>query len=166
MEKLINVAVNDFRLVFRDPSLRFFLIFPILNLLVVRYGVPFAVQNFEVLNNYVAVILMAMTTQGSLIFGFIYSMVLIDEKDTHVAKVYGVLPVSKFWFVNFRLVAPFLLSTLATFLVLVVEPFFWDSARFESLLFGYCRVGRTINGSICGDNVKKQDRRNDVAEIV
>jgi len=124
MEKLINVAVNDFRLVFRDRSLRFFLIFPILNLLVVRYGVPFAIQNFELLNNYVAVILMAMTTQGSLIFGFIYSMVLIDEKDTQVAKVYGVLPVSKFWFVNFRLIAPFLLSTLATFLVLVVEPFF------------------------------------------
>lgn len=124
MEKLIKVAINDFKLVFRDRSLRFFFIFPVLNLLVVRYGFPFVTDTFVVLKDYIAVLLMAVSMQGSLIFGFIYSMVLIDEKDTHVAKVYGVLPVSKFWFVIFRLIAPFLFSTLATFLILIVEPFF------------------------------------------
>jgi len=124
MEKLIKVAINDFKLVFRDNSLKFFFIFPILNLFVIRYGVPFAAESFEILKDYVAVILMAITMQGSLIFGFIYSMVLIDEKDTNVAKVYGILPVSKFWFVIFRLIAPFLFSTLATFLILLVEPFY------------------------------------------
>ena len=40
MEKLIKVAINDFKLVFRDNSLKFFFIFPILNLFVVRYGLP------------------------------------------------------------------------------------------------------------------------------
>ncbi len=68
--------------------------------------------------------MMAATMQNSLIFGFIYSMVLIDEKDTSVAKVYGILPVSKFWFVIFRLIAPFLYSTIATFLMLFAEPFY------------------------------------------
>ena len=124
MEKLIKVALNDFRLVFRDNSLKFFFIFPLLNLLVVRYGLPFVAESFEVLKYYIHVILMATTMQGSLIFGFIYSMVLIDEKDTNVSKVYGILPVSKFWFVIFRLIAPFLFSTLATFLILLVEPFY------------------------------------------
>lgn len=51
-------------------------------------------------------------------------MVFIDEKDTQVAKIYGVLPISKFWFVAFRLFPPFLLATLATFLLLLVEPFY------------------------------------------
>lgn len=124
MEKLIKVAVSDLKLVFRDTSLRFFFIFPLLNLLVVRYGFPFAADYFPALKDYIHVLLMAATTQGALIFGFIYSMVLIDEKDTNVAKVYGILPVSKFWFVLYRLIAPFLFATLATVLMLIVEPYF------------------------------------------
>ena len=124
MEHLIKVAINDFKLVFRDASLRVFLIIPVLNLVVVRYGFPYVAARFEVISEYIPVLLMAATMQGSLIFGFIYSMILIDEKDTNVAKVYGILPVSKFWFVIFRLVAPFLLSTLATFLLLFAQPFY------------------------------------------
>ena len=134
IKKLLTVAINDFKLAFRDTSLRFFFIFPILNLVVVRYGFPIAVESFPVLKDYIHILLMAATTQGSLMFGFIYSMILIDEKDTQVAKVYGVLPVSKFWFVVFRLIAPFLLSTLATFLMLLVEPYYGLSL-FENLAY-------------------------------
>lgn len=124
MKKLINVAANDFRLVFRDNSLKFFIVLPLLNLPVIRYGVPYVAEIYEVLQDYIAVILMMATMQGSIAFGFIYSMVLVDEKDTQVAKVYGVLPVSKFWFTVFRLIPPFFLATLATFLLLLVEPFY------------------------------------------
>ncbi len=124
MEQLIKVAINDFKLVFRDNSLKFFFIFPLLNLLVICCGLPFVAENYEVLKDYISIILMAATMQSSLTFGFIYSMVLIDEKDTRVAKVYGILPVSKFWFVIFRLIAPFLLAAFATFLMLLIEPFY------------------------------------------
>lgn len=129
MEKLIKVAISDFKLVFRDGSLRFFFIFPLLNLIVIRYGFPLLVDYFPTVQDYIHILLMAATAQGSLIFGFIYSMVLIDEKDTSVAKVYGVLPISKFWFVIFRLISPFLFSTLATFLMLLVEPFYGFSVH-------------------------------------
>ena len=124
MEKLLKVAINDFKLVFRDRSLNIFFIFPILNLLVVLYGFPYVVEQIEVLKDYVPILLMFLANQGAMIFGFIYSMVLIDENDTNVAKVYGILPISKFWFVIIRLIAPFLFSTIATFLVLLVEPFY------------------------------------------
>jgi len=124
MKKLIKVAVNDFRLVFRDNSLKVFIALPLLNLVVIRYGVPYVAGIYEVVQDYINVILMLATMQGSIAFGFIYSMVLVDEKDTNVAKVYGILPVSKFWFVVFRLIPPFLLATIATFLLLLVEPFY------------------------------------------
>jgi fluoroquinolone transport system permease protein len=124
MKKLLKIAVNDFRLVFRDNSLKIFIFLPLLNLVVIRYAVPFIAGVYEVVHDYVAVILMLATMQGSVAFGFIYSMVLVDEKDTQVAKVYGVLPVSKFWFVAFRLIPPFLLAATATFLLLLVEPFY------------------------------------------
>ena len=124
MKKLVKVAVNDFRLVFRDNSLKIFIALPLLNLVVIRYAVPYIAGIYEVLQSYINVILMLATMQGSIAFGFIYSMVLVDEKDTQVAKVYGILPLSKFWFVAFRLIPPFLLATLATFLLLLVEPFY------------------------------------------
>ena len=124
MKKLITVAVNDFRLVFRDNSLKIFILLPLLILLVVRYGLPYVADVYTVLNAYIAFILMLATLQGSIAFGFIYSMVLVDEKDTNVAKVYGILPVSKFWFVVLRLVPAFVLTTAATFFLLLVEPFY------------------------------------------
>jgi len=124
MKKLFKVAINDFRLVFRDNSLKIFIALPLMNLVVIRYAVPYIAGIYEGLQDYINVILMLATMQGSTAFGFIYSMVLIDEKDTSVAKVYGILPVSKFWFVAFRLIPPFLLATLATFLLLLVEPFY------------------------------------------
>lgn len=124
MKKLVTVAINDFRLVFRDTSLKIFIFLPLLILVVIRYGAPYVVGVFPGMQAYINVILMLATMQGSITFGFIYSMVLVDEKDTNVAKVYGILPVSKFWFVVFRLIPPFLLATLATFLLLLVEPFY------------------------------------------
>lgn len=124
MDTLIKVAINDFRLVFRDNSLKIFLALPLLTLVVVKYAVPYIVEIYPAIQDYIPVILMMATTQGSTAFGFIYSMVLVDEKDTSVAKVYGILPISKVWFVVFRLIPPFVLATLTTFLLLLVEPFY------------------------------------------
>ncbi len=124
MEKLIKVAINDFRLVFRDNSLKIFIALPLLTLVVVRYAVPYIAGIYEVVQDYIAVILMLASMQGSTAFGFIYSMVLVDEKDTNVAKVYGILPISKSWFVVFRLIPPFVLAALTTFFLLLVEPFY------------------------------------------
>jgi fluoroquinolone transport system permease protein len=124
MDKLIRVAINDFRLVFRDNSLKIFLALPLMTLVIIRYAVPFIAGIYEVLQDYTSVILMLATMQGSTAFGFIYSMVLVDENDTGVAKVYGILPISKFLFVVFRLIPPFGLAALSTFLLLLVEPFY------------------------------------------
>lgn len=124
MKKLIKAAINDFRLVFRDNSLKIFLVLPVLTLVFIRYAVPYIVEVYEVLRPYIPVILMFATTQASTAFGFIYSMVLVDEKDKGVAKVYGILPISKFWFVVLRLIPPFGLATLSTFFLLLFEPFY------------------------------------------
>ena len=124
MKKFLKIVLNDFRLVFRDNSLKIFIFLPLLILLVIRCGLPYVAGIYEGLRDYIAVILMLATLQGSIAFGFIYSMVLVDEKDTDVAKVYGILPVSKFRFTAFRLIPPLILATLATFALLLVEPFY------------------------------------------
>jgi fluoroquinolone transport system permease protein len=124
VKKLIRLAINDFRLVFRDASLKVFVVLPLLILVVVRYGAPYIFDIYPALREYTSTLLMLASLQGPTAFGFIYSMVLVDEKDTSVAKIYGVLPISKVWFIVFRLLPPYLLATLATFLLLLAEPFF------------------------------------------
>jgi fluoroquinolone transport system permease protein len=129
MKKLIKVAVNDFRLVFRDNSLKIFIALPLLNLVVIRYVIPYLAGIYGILHDYINIILMLATTQGAIAFGFIYSMVLVDEKDTNVAKVYGVLPVSKFWFTAFRLI-----PLPARSVLFRASPVFTDFRDFAGLL--------------------------------
>lgn len=139
MQKLVRAVINDFRMIFRDNSLKVFLVLPLLILIVVKYAVPHVTEAYPALQEYISIIVMFATMQGSIAFGFIYSMVFVDEKDTSVAQVYGILPVSKFWFVVGRLVPPFLFATLATFLLLLVEPFYGVpvvSNLFYSILAG------------------------------
>jgi len=124
MYRLIQLSVTDFKLIFRDPSLRIFLAMPLLIFAVVLLGIPMLVEAFADVEEYISLILMGATMQTSTMFGFIYSFVLIDEKDNGVAKVYGVLPVSKTGFVASRMVIPFVLSTLMTLALLVVQPFY------------------------------------------
>lgn len=134
MERLIKTSINDFRLVFRDNSLKVFLLLPLFILPVVRYGFPYVTEIYGFLLDYINIFLMFAVMQGAVTFGFIYSMVLVDEKDTNVAKVYGILPISKFWFVIFRLIPAFLMATIAAFLILLAQTFY-DLSVISNLIF-------------------------------
>lgn len=128
MNQLLNISISDFKLVFRDPSLRTFLFMPVLVLLIIDVFLPWLAGEYEVVTEYVPYVIMAASLQTSTMFGFIYCMVFIDEKDTQVSKMYGILPVSKFYFILFRLLIPFLMSTFMTFVLLYGQPFFEMSA--------------------------------------
>ena len=138
MKHLLKLAVTDFKLIFRDPSLRIFLVMPLLIFATVLLALPWVVESFEGAEKYVPIVLMGATMQSSTMFGFIYSMVLINEKDIHVARVYGILPVSKIGFVASRLVFPFAISTGTTFALLAVQPFYTFSLVSMALLAILC----------------------------
>ncbi len=135
---LIFLSFTDFKLIFRDPSLRIFLVMPLLILGVVIGALPMLVDSYNGVDKYVPIVLMGATMQTNTMFGFIYSMVLINEKDIHVAKVYGILPISKTGFVASRLVIPFAISTLITFIMLVIQPFYSFSFLSMALLATLC----------------------------
>ena len=124
MKQLLQLTISDFKLMFRDQSLRIFLSLPILIFLVINYFLPFLVSKFAVVNDYVAYVIVVATIENIQMFGFIYSMVLIDEKETEVAKMYGVLPVSKTWFIIFRMIFPVIFTAVITWLILMVQPFY------------------------------------------
>lgn len=138
MRQLIFLSITDFKLIFRDPSLRVFLVMPLLIFAIVLVALPLLVTSYSGVDKYVPIVLMGATMQTSTMFGFIYSMVFINEKEIQIAKVYGTLPVSKTGFVTSRLVIPFTISTLTTFLMLVVQPFYSFSFLSMALLAILC----------------------------
>ncbi len=136
MNQLIRLSISDFKLIFRDPSLRIFLVLPLLIFVVLIWAVPWLISQFPVVDEYIPYILMASITQVAQMFGFIYGLVFIDEKDTQVAKVYGVLPIDKNGLVLSRLLIPFLISILITWLIFLTQPFFSVSVG-QSLLLSF-----------------------------
>ncbi|MEO1218024.1 MAG: hypothetical protein AAFY45_31130 [Bacteroidota bacterium] len=132
-KKLFQASFSDFKLIFRNPALRIFLGVPILVLLLVFLLVPYLIEKYPVIDGYTIFILMAALMQCSTMFGFIYCMVFIDEKDTGVAKVYGILPLNKILFMLVRLSFPVLYSSLFNILLLSLQSFV-SISFFENVL--------------------------------
>jgi len=137
MKQFLITATNDFKLIFRDASLRTFLFMPILILLVVCFLCPYLKETYPEIAPYIIYIVITSCTQVSTMYGFIYSVVFLDERDTEVAKIYGILPISKSGFLLNRLLTPYLLSTITTFIILMLQPLYtltiWGTFIFASL---------------------------------
>ncbi|MEM9920176.1 MAG: hypothetical protein AAF990_18915 [Bacteroidota bacterium] len=130
----MQVITSDVKLIFRDPTLRVFVLLLIALLTVVVVFLPSLVVTFPILEPLTLYILMGATVQASILFGFIYSMVLIDEKETAVAKVYGVLPVEKMSFLGLRLLPPVAFCILITFCLLEFQTFYKLSSLMSLLI--------------------------------
>lgn len=124
MQQFLSTAMNDFKLIFRDPSLRTFLFMPLLIVGVVCFFCPYLKETYPTTSEYIIYIVIMSCTQASTMYGFIYSVVFLDERDTEVAKMYGILPISKSGFLLNRLLAPYLLSTITTFSILMLQPLY------------------------------------------
>jgi fluoroquinolone transport system permease protein len=121
MKKNIILAISDFKLIFRDPSLRTFLVFPFILLGVFVWFLPNLVDKYDFLKPYISIFLMIGVIENTQLFSFISSMVLIDEKETDVAKVYGVVPLSKVQYIVSRLFIPFLITVFFNIILLKAQ---------------------------------------------
>ena len=124
MNQYIQLAISDFKLIFRDTSLRVFLLLPILIFMVVLWFLPWLVEKYEVVKPFIPFVLIVSTIELTQGFSFVYSMVLIDEKETGVSKVYGVLPVEHQRFTLTRFIIPTFITILMIWGLLLVQPFY------------------------------------------
>lgn len=124
MNKILILAFTDFKLIFRDPSLRSFLVLPTLLFVLVIWLLPHLVAKYEFLEPYVPVMLVVCVIENTQMFCFISSMVLIDEKENNVASVYGVVPLSSLHYIVSRFLFPYLFTVLLNVILFVVQPFY------------------------------------------
>ncbi len=124
MKKIIKLALIDFKLIFRDPSLRTFLFFPIILISLIIWALPALVLKHNFLMPYLPIFLVVAVIENTQMFCFISSMVLIDEKESDVAKVYGVVPFSKWQFIISRFLIPYFFTVLLNIVLLKIQPFY------------------------------------------
>lgn len=137
MKKIAKLALTDFKLIFRDPTLRSFLALPVLLFLLVVYLVPYLADTYEALAPYLPLFLIVGAIENTQLFCFISSIVLIDEKESDVAKVYGVVPMSKGQYILSRFMIPYLFTVLLNVILFAVQPLFsigWGLNLILSLL--------------------------------
>ncbi len=80
LKSLKQIAINDFALIFRDLTLKSFLILPLILLFLAIWLVPFLLNKYDFLNEYTTLILMLFIIENTQGFCIIYSLLLIDEK--------------------------------------------------------------------------------------
>jgi fluoroquinolone transport system permease protein len=121
MKKLLKLAFTDFKLIFRDPSLRSFLVLPVILFVLIIWGVPPLIEKYDFLFPYLSSFLVVGVIENTQMFCFINTMVLIDEKESDVAKVYGVVPLSKMEYVLSRFLLPYLFTVVLNLILLFVQ---------------------------------------------
>lgn len=155
MNKIWQLPILDLKLIFRDTSLRTFLVLPILIYGVVFWFLPYLIKTYPVVENYILYVLMACITQIAQMFGFIYGLIFIEEKETGVAKVFGVSPVAKAPYLLSRLSFAFIFSVIFNFVLVLFQPFF-DIAILPALIYslvaGLIVFVYPIGLSICSKN--------------
>jgi fluoroquinolone transport system permease protein len=124
MNKISSLAITDFKLIFRDSSLRLFLILPLVLFVLIVYLLPILVADYPQIQPYLILFLMVGVIENTQAFCFISTMVLVDEKENNVAIVYGVTPLSKIEYLLSRFLFPFLFTCLLNILLLAFQPFF------------------------------------------
>lgn len=124
MKKVLKLAVTDFKLIFRDSSLKAIFFIPVILFVIICWGLPPLVEEYDFLIPYLPVFLIVATIENTQMFCFISSMVLIDEKESDVAKIYGVVPLTKFQYLVSRFIIPYLFTAFLNVLLFTVQPFY------------------------------------------
>ncbi|WP_025865682.1 hypothetical protein [Prolixibacter bellariivorans] len=122
MKKILRLALIDFKIIFRDPSLRVFLVLPVILFVLIVWLVPYLVAKYEFLVPYLSLMLVGAVIENTQMYSFISSMVLIDEKETNVAKTYGVVPLTKRQYILSRMLIPYLFTVALNVILFWVQP--------------------------------------------
>jgi fluoroquinolone transport system permease protein len=118
MKKIVTLIQTDLRQIFRDKTLTVFLFAPVILIVFVRFFVPYMTDQYPIVGDYHGMIMMFASIQTAIMFGFIISFIILEEKDENVLQVIRVLPISPFYFILYRLLFATSFSVFGAFLMI------------------------------------------------
>jgi len=110
MGKLSTLIKMDLKLIWLDATMRSFILIPIVLIFFVKYFVPYLTEIYPFITVYHDMIMMGAAIQTAVMFGFITSFIILEEKDEHVLQVIRILPISPFYFILYRMTFTFFIS--------------------------------------------------------
>jgi len=115
----------DAKSVRRDPLLRWMILYPILIVLLVRWGVPTLAEWLEHrflfdLVQYYALLVSFVLLLVPLMFGIVIGFLLLDQRDDDTLTALQVTPLTLNDYLAYRLTAPILLSVIMTMVVILL----------------------------------------------
>jgi fluoroquinolone transport system permease protein len=134
IKKILKLATTDFKIIFRDASIRSFLALPAILFVLIVWAVPPLVEKYDFLIPYLPLFLVFAVIENTQTFCFISTMVLIEEKETEVAKVYGVVPLTNAEYIVSRFLIPYLFTVLSNVILFLVQPLFEVSLEANLLI--------------------------------
>ena len=122
MVVVFRLAINDFKNIIRDTLLiSLAILYPVILILFSQILVQFIAPNLEVTiplaGNFI-VFFMLFVTIIPILYGFIASFLILDEKDEHLLTVLRVMPISRNTYLLYRM----MFLTFFSFIVLLVFP--------------------------------------------
>lgn len=123
MNRTFHLIHGDMRQVTRDPMLAFYLLAPLLLLVMLRFGVPAGAMllkertGFDLAAHYDLILSIALFLTP-LILGVMTGFLMLDERDEKLIDYYAVTPLSKRGYLRHRLFLPVLLSVVYSVLML------------------------------------------------
>ncbi len=119
MKKLVNLIGSDVRQIVRDRTLLSFIFFPFSMLALLQWGWPALTTRYPTLVEHSDLVLMFASMQSAILFGFVVSFLMVDEKDEQVMDVIRVLPISPRFFLFYRLSFASIVAALMALVVLL-----------------------------------------------
>lgn len=122
MVAVFRLAVNDFKNIVRDKLLiSLAILYPILLItfsqILVQFIAPNLGESIPLAGNFI-VFFMLFVTIIPILYGFIASFLILDEKDEHLLTVLRVMPISRNTYLIYRM----LFLTVFSFIVLLIFP--------------------------------------------
>lgn len=108
----------------RDPMMGFLLVYPIIIAVAVRFGVPYAEEQFKFpLASYYHVVISVVMLLTAAVTGAIIGFSVLDDRDDKVLFAIDVSPVSFDAFMSFRFVLSFALTYISCILAILIIGF-------------------------------------------
>ena len=137
MVTVFRLAANDFKNIIRDRLLiSLAIVYPILLIIFSQILVQFIAPNLKEsipLTDNFTIFFMLFLTVIPILYGFIASFLILDEKDEHLLTVLRVMPISRNTYLLYRM----LFLSIFSFIVLLLFPPL--SGLIESTHFSYMR---------------------------
>lgn len=123
MKKILVLSLGDFRNIARDATMLLMLFAPLAIFLLLRFAVPAATEflqnehDFQLVPYY-AFIVCFMSMIPTMLFGLIFGLLILDERDEDIITFITVTPLGKSGYTAYKLFASYVISFLFVFVVI------------------------------------------------